>query len=495
MSVGAIFTLISNGVSKADAAFTATRILQRRIATILSTRQDGGKKHWSRIMDDIKKTHVIFIESGYKPFATIAYEYSKASVQRGKCSFGSSSEFSINKYGQFVNDMILHVILTNLKTVNQTYDKCKYTTYLGHRLLEQVRFKINGNPIDEYGTEEYNVYYEFEVPTDKATGYLRNIGQEVPELAYFTPDPTVDEYREVKYFANGPQTFKATHDRVEMWIPLLFEFNRRMESSLPNVAIPYGQTDIEIKFAPLDVIADGVTYDAVLGGNGVIIEPTIKVCELYINHIFMIEEVYSIFIKNYGATVFRVHKRQEKLLDLKDGRIVLNSLKFPLESIFVAFRPQDNFNHFAYWYCNSIVTKTAVEIPCMIQTPVPHTLAYNDAVWYTKVPSVTTIGITSHGHTIYQIMNESFYNSYTPFRFGDKWNTPKGIGWHLINFNIKPGEKQPSGYLNVSKQREFYLVYSAPQASKANPLRMIVVAYVINLLLIEGGTAHLVWST
>lgn len=52
-------------------------------------------------------------------------------------------------------------------------DKAKYTHFLGHRLLKKVSFTVNNNKIDEYGTEEYNAYYQFEVPTDKKIGYLR----------------------------------------------------------------------------------------------------------------------------------------------------------------------------------------------------------------------------------------------------------------------------------------------------------------------------------
>ena len=240
MSAGAIFTIISNGSSRADTAFTATPYLLRRINAIMKKRilaPAGQKPSWRSILDDIQKTHIIYVESGYKPFATIAYEYSRAPIHRGKCGFGVSTEFSINQYGQFINDMVLHVVLTDLQTTS-IHDKCKYTTYLGHRLMERVRLKINGNPIDEYGTEEYNVYQQFEVTPAKFAGYRRNIGEEVPEMAYFTPDPTVDEYRELKHFSNGPQTFKAKHDKVEMWIPLLFAFNHRVESSLPNIAIP-----------------------------------------------------------------------------------------------------------------------------------------------------------------------------------------------------------------------------------------------------------------
>ena len=367
--------------------------------------------------------------------------------------------------------------------------------------MEKVEFSINHNKIDTYGTEDYNAYYQFEVPPAKKIGYLRNIGQEVPEEGYFTPDPKVDEYRELKFFNRGPQTLKASHPSVELWIPILFDFNKDVASALPNIAIPSGQTDVSITLAPVNMIADSVTYDPQKADvDALFTPPTINICELYVNHIFMIEEVYQIFVKEYGASIFRIHKRQEKLLDINTGSILLNELKFPVETLFIAFRPNSNLSNFEYWYQNSIITKTLVAMPCMINVvanaPADPDLAWNESVWYQRDPSLISLGVdTAGGIQIYETTPVGFYNSYTSWRFGDTWNTPSDLGWHLINFNLKPGQKQPSGHINASRQRELYLLYNAVAASNSNPLRMIIVSRIINILLIKDGSGALYFST
>jgi hypothetical protein len=57
------------------------------------------------------------------------------------------------------------------------------------------------------------------VNSHKETGYLRNIGQEIPKVGLLTADPTVDEVREYRYFGNGPQTFKQTQPDIENRVP------------------------------------------------------------------------------------------------------------------------------------------------------------------------------------------------------------------------------------------------------------------------------------
>ncbi len=122
-------------------------------------------------------------------------------------------------------------------------------------------------------------------------------------------------------------------------------------------------------------------------------------------------------------------------------------------------------------------------------------LAINVARYYKEVPAVDTIKIEAHGVVIYRETSESFYNSYLPYRFGAKGNTPEDRGWYMVNFNFFPGEHQPSGYINLSRAREFYLKYVSTFIGTATPVDLIVLADAINFLLIKNGGAVLRYST
>ena len=74
-------------------------------------------------------------------------------------------------------------------------------------------------------------------------------------------------------------------------------------------------------------------------------------------------------------------------------------------------------------------------------------------------------------------------------------NTPEDRGWYMINFNYLPGEHQPSGHINLSRAREFYIKYTSSFISKTNKCDMIVLSDAINFLLVKDGTAILRYST
>jgi hypothetical protein len=44
---------------------------------------------------DIEKTHVLFMNAHFKPFAAIGYEYNKVRPQSGNIQLGGQAQFSI----------------------------------------------------------------------------------------------------------------------------------------------------------------------------------------------------------------------------------------------------------------------------------------------------------------------------------------------------------------------------------------------------------------
>lgn len=73
MSAGAVFKLIAND-GKADRMIMATELLNQRIKDIMCMRHKQGFADPTPTLVDIERTHILFVNAHFKPFAAIGYE-------------------------------------------------------------------------------------------------------------------------------------------------------------------------------------------------------------------------------------------------------------------------------------------------------------------------------------------------------------------------------------------------------------------------------------
>src|SRR3989344_5633115 len=109
-STGAMFTLISND-GKADRLVLATPLLLQRIKEIMHMRARQGKADITPTLLDIERTHILYINAHFKPYAAIGFEYNKVKPQASGVALGSSVTFSIPQFGDFIYDMVCRVRL------------------------------------------------------------------------------------------------------------------------------------------------------------------------------------------------------------------------------------------------------------------------------------------------------------------------------------------------------------------------------------------------
>ena len=112
-------------------------------------------------------------------FCAIGYEYNKVRPNIGKLSFGDSVQFSIPAFGDFFNDMVCRIKLSEMKTkqsnipergsihfphgeqykivdfnkneISSNYNNfVHYCEYPANRLFEHVSFDVNSNILNEY---------------------------------------------------------------------------------------------------------------------------------------------------------------------------------------------------------------------------------------------------------------------------------------------------------------------------------------------------------
>lgn len=225
MSAGAVFKLIAND-GKADKLITASELLKNRLVDISCERRSRGMDP-TPLLTDIEKTHVLYVNSHFKPHAAIGFEYNKCRPTSGTSALGMSVQFSIPQYGDFFNDMVVRTrlgavtaksgVLSTLNTDfgtdlvlndNSKFDVVdpfghvlapvassgtpsitytnfvRYCQFPGNRLFESVKFEVNGNPLDEYTYMVPVMQEKFEVPLNKRIGYNRLCGQEVPRAGF-----------------------------------------------------------------------------------------------------------------------------------------------------------------------------------------------------------------------------------------------------------------------------------------------------------------------
>ena len=418
-----IFQLITND-GKQDRMLMATALLNKRLLDIENMRSQNPQiSDPTPTLVDIERTHILFMNAHFKPFCAIGYEYNKVSVQSGAARLGATGvQFSIPQFGDFFNDMVFHITLDTVTATNADFwtnpvanppdgsELLAYVDYLGQALLQNVSFTVNGNPLDQYDDEVMNFHQKFFITPNKDVGWKRNVGQEISNPGFINVNNANGNFgrgagvRQGMTIFNGPQTPKVTQPIVDLWIPLLFWFNKDPRLSIPSVSIPYGQRFINIDFANANQILQHLGYDPSIdnpGANPVPV-PDITTCELWINNIFVNPEIHDIFIKRIGFSLIRVYRQQIIRDNKASDNLLLNQLKWPIETIYLGFRPTSNIDVtstalLTSWdmYCQ--VTNTGVDLSALqngysFAASLPATLAEADD-YTTAFVSFTGLGL------------------------------------------------------------------------------------------------------
>lgn len=370
MATGGIFQLITND-GKQDRMLMASALLKKRIADASAKRASQGMDPTPTLYD-IERTHILFTNAHFKPFAAIGYEYNKVKPSAGASALDSSITFSIPQFGDFFNDMVVHAILkqptmsltdgNNVTVADSDKNLMRWCDYPGERLLKKVRFEVNGNPLDEYTRDAVNFHREFSVQPNKEAGWARNMGQEESEDGFLDQpnwvgsgvDSAAVQHRMVAASRSGNQTPTGQKtDNLELFIPLLFWCNKDPRLAVPSVAIPYGQRFITmdlcspeelVGIVPRGANAGSFSNSAVDAGGAFTNADNslLQKIELYINNIFVNPEVHNIFIKRIGFSLIRVHRQQDYVDNAGgDTSLLLQNLKWPIEALFIGMRVAD----------------------------------------------------------------------------------------------------------------------------------------------------------
>ena len=113
-----------------------------------------------------------------------------------------------------------------------------------------------------------------------------------------------------------------------------------------------------------------------------------------------------------------------------------------------------------------------------------------------RTRTIDTMTVKAHGVNLYNNFPGQFYNATVPLTFGGtNIQTPEDPGCCQVQFNLYPGSSAPSGHINVSRAREFYIDLTCATISSSNEGTLVVVARTLNFLLITDGSAVMRYST
>ena len=355
---------------------------------------------------------------------------------------------------------------------------------------------------------------------------------------------------------DGLQTPKYVQPATDLWCKLRFWFNERIDQAVPSVAIPSGNRFINITFCTLaelvteapglyikrvhdsnvaNTISAGtvvntpnlvnvrtIEYRPVVSAGTLTMDAMTNV-ELYVNNLFVNPEIHDIYINRIGFSlirVFRIHK-QVVNTDTTDEKL-LSQLKWPIEYMFVGLRPlwnTDATNSTMYrdWHrmCKVVDVESrehhkaemigynhsstaGTVVPSDTGVAGQSSRIYNiQPDRYTKeLKTFSTVTLTAHGVKMFDTFSEKFFSAYVPYAFGGpNIVSPSDEGCLMFTFALYPGAYQPSGHINISRAREFYLSWTSSYTTSTCNSELLVIAKAINFLLIANGSAVLRFTT
>lgn len=390
----------------------------------------------------------------------------------------------------------------------------------GLKLYPHNCFKVDDNTISQYSSRAACNYRTRKLGPLTRPAFDRLIGQEVPreliEHNYSTvgatasglPSGLAQTYHSRTYSktANGLQTPKAIHLSTRIITPLLHWFNTERRTSLPVTCMPDGKLVIEIEMAKLEhlfypapaiFIEERIEAVNPVDPNGTLAYPNISMtrripyivpnskvtsgscCDcvsLVSCQILLDELIHNIIINRIGFNLITLYKEEISCAkDTNCSTININQLKWPTEYIHINDYLAENVDErlpstASTWHrCGKIFkedTTPYTVIPTRTQAGAANT--FKTIRVPSHVPRSTTYTnniIRNLGVYIYdapffcKTNTREFYSDYLPFTYSNG-NINCDTDEHapvFITFANIPGIYQPTGFVNLSKNKNMYL--------------------------------------
>lgn len=422
----------------------------------------------------------------------------------------------------------------------------------GLKLYPHVCFKVDDNPISSYSSRAACNYRTRHLGPLTRPAFDRLIGQEVAreniELNYSAFGATASgvpsgsaqtqHSRSYTRTANGLQTPKPVHLSTRIVTPLLHWFNTERRTSLPVVCMPDGKLVMEIELAKLEhmffpapalFIEERLYAVNPVDANGTLAAPNISMTRripyivpgsavtsngrsdtitLVSCQILLDELIHNIIINRIGFNLITLYK--EEIACAKDNNcstVNVNQLKFPTECISIYDYLAENIDErlpstARNWHrCGKITTEDTTEYSVL---PVRTQNGANNVFVTHRFPSglpkftsytqniVQNLGVYIYDSPFFCKNNtRQFYSDYLPFAYSNG-NVNCDTDDHapmFITFANIPQIYQPTGFVNLSKNKNMYLELNyGIDFDIKNRVYLHMIARARNFILIADGS-------
>ena len=333
--------------------------------------------------------------------------------------------------------------------INSTYDllldaqntnyKLAWVKRLGHSIIEYVSIYIGGEVIDKHYGEWIDIWYEISSNKELDPAYLKMIGN-IPELINFD---------------------RTTKPRTNIYIPMIFWFNKYNGQALPLIAMQYHDIQLELKLRKFSEVAyienigtfnlDNMYEDANLQ-----IEVNLLTDYVYLDtierqkfakssHEYLIDVIQNQFednsvqelrtrleFTNTCKEIIWVVQR-ESLLTNPTGTVECQWSNYSSNSNLII--SQSNYN--------SSISQSS-SICCSVFNNNNNNINNNINI---NSPFIDC-QITVNGSDLLNKQEFGFFNYVVPYNCHTRI---PNVGINLFSFSISPEENQPSGSCNLSR--------------------------------------------
>ena len=371
---------------------------------------------------------ITFFKVVYRRHTNFAAE-SIEQTFNGAVGFGSKLVATISRNGDLITNCWIQAKITPADGSGSTFVNC-----LGHKLIKTVELEIGGQKIDKHYGEWLEIWSELTLPEEKLAGYKAMVH---------------------KYDTGTSIT--ASTEPVDLYIPLIFFFNRNPGLALPLIALQYHEVKISVETTPA---AELVQTNSNL--------PKSLSASLWVDYIYLDTDERRRFAQvSHELLIEQVQEMKESVTAASTSRVRL-TMNHPIKELIWVFR-------------DSTVMATGAADP------------YD----FSDVDSSGNSGhlmdkakLQLNGHDRFAQREASYFHLVQPYQHHTR--IPKRP-IYVYSFALKPEEHQPSGTCNFSRIDNASLNLEMLGSSN-DSIQVQVFAVNYNVLRIMSGMGGLAYS-
>ena len=401
---------------------------------------------------------VTFFQAVYKRHTNFAMENIEQTVN-GTASNSGRVSVTIARNGDLVSDMYVELkakgTIVKTATAAGALDDC----WAAERAIKDVELSVGGQRIDKHYQRWWRLYSEL---------YL-------------------DESKKATW---GKMTSPAVDDG-QMFLPLIFFFNRNPGLALPLIALQYHEVRLDFDLSSeFSSYTDGTTFK--VWANYIYLDTEERRRFAQKGHEYLIEQVQHTGVDTVDATGTKQirlsynHPVKELVWCLAgsgaDGLWNFGKAAGVADAIALKAGPSD---------VSTSVGDQALPISAATGAPVVVTAGHLNRVAWTEEAqgAMTKFKLVLNGQDRFKGQGGKYFNQVQPFNHHSGCPFP---GVYSYSFALKPEEHQPTGTCNFSRIDNAQVSITTASAGAATNLHMFATNY--NVLRIQSGMGGLAFS-